>query len=122
MWLDVASIVFVCVTANHLGLVSTIEHFMGKELIVLNCPKCCSFWLTLAYNLWGIHSFYGEFPVVLAISFLASYIALWLELIEGFIDTLYIRLYEKIYANNKDYAPASDTSNGRSASTLSDVR
>lgn len=36
--------------------------------------------------------------MVLAISSLASYAAIWLELFEGYIDTLYKKLYDKIYS------------------------
>ena len=97
MILDIASIVFISVTMNHLGLIREIEHIYGYRLKVINCPKCLAFWLTTIYGLWGIHSFYGEFARLLAVSFLASYSAIWLELFEGFIDTLYQKLYDKIY-------------------------
>ena len=42
--------------------------------------------------------------MVLAISSLASYAAIWIELFEGYIDTLYKKLYDKIYptANTTD--------------------
>ena len=104
-WIDIASIVFVCVTANHLGLIGKIEEIMG-ELPILNCPKCCSFWAVLSYGMFKLTEI-GEFIPILAISFLASYCALWLELLEGYIDTLYLKLYEKIItAGNDDTAPA----------------
>jgi len=35
---------------------------------------------------------------MLATSFLASYMAIWLELFEGYTDTLYAKLYDKIYS------------------------
>ena len=100
-WTDVACIVFTCVTMNHLGLIGKLEEITG-ELPILNCPKCSTFWCTLCYGLWGIKSFYGVFPT-LATSFLASYMAIWLELFEGYTDTLYAKLYDKIY-------PTADTS------------
>lgn len=95
--IDIASIVFVCVTANHLGLISKIEEIMGKELHIINCPKCSVFWASLIYGLWGTSSFYEEFVTVLAVSFLCSYLAIWLELFEGYVDNLYMKLYGKIY-------------------------
>ena len=55
--------------------------------------------------------------MVLAVSFLASYSAPWLELFEGFIDTIYLMFYEKIYNTNAD-TPASDTDNGHPAGSL----
>lgn len=99
--LDIASIVFVCVTMNHLGLISTVEGIIKHSLPVVNCPKCLTFWCTLSYTLWSVG--FSDLPCVLAISFLASYSALWLELLEGFIDTLYTKLYDTIY-------PTTDTS------------
>ena len=103
MWIDIASIVFVCVTANHLGLVKAIEESTERDLAVVNCPKCSSFWSTLAYTIFVTHE-----PISsLAISFLASYIAIWLELLEGYIDILYLRLYDKIYPTSDNTVAAS---------------
>ena len=93
MWLDIASITFVCVTMNHLGLIGKLEEIMG-ELPILNCPKCSTMWLVLVYTLFASH----EVVTSLAISFLCSYSAIWIELFEGYIDTLYNRLYDKIYS------------------------
>lgn len=92
-WIDIASIVFVCVTANHLGLVKAIEDTLHRELRIVNCPKCLTWWSSLVYSM--ITS--CEPIPSLAISFLASYVAIWFELFEGFIDTLYQKLYDKIY-------------------------
>ena len=92
-WIDIASIVFVCVTMNHLGLVKAIEDAIDRELRIVNCPKCLSCWGVLAYTV--ITS--CELIPSLAISFLASYIAIWLELFEGFIDKLYTKLYANLY-------------------------
>ena len=49
---------------------------------------------------------------------LASYTAIWLELLEGFIDTLYLKLYETIYTTPND-TTAADTDNGYTASSVS---
>ena len=97
-WIDIAGIVFACVTANHLGLVRAIEEAAHRELRIVNCLKCFSFWSVLAYT--AITS--RNAITSLAISFLASYTALWLELLEGFIDFLYLRIYEKIYQSATD--------------------
>ena len=91
-WIDIASIVFVCVTMNHLGLIGKIEEINGK-LPILNCPKCSSFWGVMLYMLVTTR----HIIVSLAISFLCSYLAIWLELFEGYVDTLYNKLYDKIY-------------------------
>ena len=93
MIIDIASIVFVCVTINHLGLIRAIEKTLETELPVVNCPKCSVFWAVLTYTVLEMHRLIPP----LAISFLASYIAIWLELFEGYIDTLYDKFYDTIY-------------------------
>lgn len=112
-WNDIASIVFVCVTMNHLGLIGKLEEIMG-ELPILNCPKCSTFWLTMLYMLIASR----QVITSLAVSFLASYTAIWLELLEGYVDTLYLKMYGKIYKTSDD-TPASDADNGYSAGSVS---
>lgn len=116
-WNDIARIVFICVTVNHLGLIETIENVAKRELFIVNCPKCFTFWSVMLYGLLTLN----DFITVLAVSFLASYTALWLELFEGFIDTLYRKFYEKIYADTTDYAATSDADDGHPQSTLSEL-
>lgn len=113
-WIDIASIVFVCVTANHLGLVKAIEETYERELPVINCVKCLTFWSVLVYMVFATR----DVITSLAISFLASYTAIWLELLEGYVDTLYLKLYGKIYKNPNDTS-ASDADNGYSAGSVS---
>ena len=105
MWKDIVCIVFVCVTANHLGLIGAVIGVFFKKrrtLPIISCPRCLTWWTTMAYGaiLTATHRF-GSNPsdVIywLAISFLASYLALWLELAEGVIDKLYDYVYGKIY-------------------------
>ena len=93
-WIDIASIVFACVTMNHLGLVKAMEEVVEQELPIINCQKCSSFWLVLVYTMFTSH----DIIMSLAISFLCSYLAIWLELFEGYIDTLYNKLYDEIYS------------------------
>lgn len=93
-WIDIASIVFICVTMNHLGLIGKLEEIRGK-LPIINCPKCASFWCTSAYGFCKLGLEGGI--TVLAVSFLASYSAIWLELIEGCIDNLYDNIYDKVF-------------------------
>lgn len=101
-WRDIACIVFVCTAVNHLGLIKAIEDIIRKEIPVVNCPKCASFWATLTYLLLGTKGNLTEIPLWLAISFLCSYLAIWLELIMYAIDTLYNRIYGIIENNNKE--------------------
>lgn len=112
-WIDVASIVFVCVTANHLGLIGKVEEIVGK-LPVINCPKCLTCWSVLAYLVVTSHGIITS----LAISFLASYVALWLELFEGYIDTLYLKLYDKITSADNDNEATTDAGGSNSASSV----
>jgi hypothetical protein len=114
MWIDIASIVFVCVTMNHLGLIKVIEKKTETELPIIDCPKCSTFWCALFYSVLSSR----QVLMPLAISFLASYTAIWLELLEGFIDTLYLKLYDKIYETAAD-APAADPEQGYSTGTVS---
>ena len=116
-WIDIACIVFVCVTANHLGLVKAIEDHYDTELPIINCIKCFTFWCTLVYTALALKD---AIPVF-AISFLCSYLAIWLELLEGYIDTLYDKVYEKIYQPTADNAPASDADKGNSAGSVSEL-
>ena len=117
-WIDIASIVFVCVTANHLGLISKIEDITRKKFPVINCTKCSTFWVTLIFFLWKSEEIMGEFPLILAISFLASYSAIWLELFEGFIDTLYLKLYGKITSADSNNEATTSADDGNTASTM----
>ena len=103
-WIDIASIVFVCVTMNHLGLIAAVEEKIETELPILSCPKCSSFWCAFVYTAWLFG--FSDIPLVLSISFLSSYLALWLELFEGYIDTLYLKLYDKIYNSAADTSAA----------------
>ena len=115
IWMDVASIVFACVTANHLGLVKAIEETFDRELPIVNCVKCFSYWSVLFYTLFVTRNAITS----LAISFLAGYAAIWLELFEGMIDKLYNMLYEKIYSTSDDNADSSDTKYGDPTGTVS---
>lgn len=120
-WFDIASIVFVCTTMNHLGLIGKFEEIMGFRVPILNCPKCASYWLTLAYGI-GKMGFLiiPQIPLVLAVSFLSAYMAIWLELLEGYIDTLYLKLYGKIYETS-DNATAADSERGDSDGSMPEL-
>lgn len=101
-WIDIAAVVFASVTVNHLGLIAAIEGVVHHKLPILNCPKCLAFWSTFAYGVSGdgltLAALPSVLPRLLAISILCAYLAVWLELAEGFIDTLYLKLYEQIFS------------------------
>jgi hypothetical protein len=107
-WIDIACIVFVCVTMNHLGLVGAVEKVLGFPLPIVNCVKCLTFWCVLAYGIARSH----DATALLAISFLASYASLWLELLEGYVDTFFMKFYEKIYPDPDDDTVAADAERG----------
>lgn len=86
---------------------------------IVSCPKCLTFWSALAYGLWSFG--FSNVPLMLAVSFLASYMAIWLELLEGFIDKLYMKLYGKIITTDGNNTSASDADNGDSAGTVSEL-
>ena len=91
--LYVVCIVFSCVAANHLGLIDKIEEIIGCKLPIINCVKCFTFWSVLLYLVverWNVIE-------ALALSFTMAYVAIWVELFMGFIDTIYNTLYGKIF-------------------------
>ena len=106
-WLDVLMIVFSVTAANHLGLVAAAEGVIRHRLPVLNCPKCAAFWLILAYGFGceiyftATHHFEHILELLTA-AFLSAWSAIWLDLLMGIIDQLYIKVYDTIY-------PATDT-------------
>ncbi len=140
-WIDMAGIVFACTAANHLGLVPAAEERIGRSIPIINCPKCFSFWATLAYCIAtgfaspSIATVSGGsvaaivlvgIPLAihaLAISFLAAWLSIWFELFMGIIDKLYIRIYEKTYTNpDNDDALAADADTQHPDSSLPGVR
>jgi len=123
-WSDIAWIVVACTSANHLGLIAAVESLLHRRLPVVNCPKCFTFWSTLAYLLacflvggdallgggGPVTAFLSAAPRMLAVSFLAAYSALWLELIMYFIDTIYNSIYDNIDKNNRKETDGEGTS------------
>lgn len=120
-WLDVLMIVFSATAANHLGLVAAAESVVRHRLPVLNCPKCAAFWLVLIYGCSvccdSIAALPPAIPEILAAAFLSAWSAIWLDLLMGIIDKLYIKVYDTFYptADTTD-ADALDTTD-----TMSDV-
>lgn len=102
-WEDICLLTLSCVLANHMGLISAIEEIIGSKLPIVNCVKCSTFWSVLILCL-----FIG-FGVItsVAISFLSSYLAIWLELFFGFIDSCYEKTYNAIYKGSETSAEAS---------------
>ena len=107
-WLNDLMITFSVVAVNHLGLVAAIERTLKHRLPIVNCPKCMVFWTVLVYGiLTGNHSVgtnelvsadhFEDILEMLAAALLCAWAAIWLELFMGFIDQLYLKLYDAIY-------------------------
>ena len=97
-WTDIVMLVLSATLANHLGLVEAVEGVLRHKIPVLNCSKCASFWVVLLCSLLS-----GQGPIAsVAVAFLCAYSAVWLELLFGYIDTLYNKLYESIYPKETD--------------------
>lgn len=92
-FLDIAGIVFACTAANHMGLITAVSSVIHRQLPFISCVKCFSFWAVLIYCLLGGSSVIDS----LAISFLSAWSAVWLDLLMGIIDKLYIKVYDSIY-------------------------
>ena len=103
-WTDTAMIVLSAVLANHMGLVEAVEEVIRHKIPVVNCSKCLSFWTVLIYSLID-----GQ-PLIasVAVSFLCSYAALWLELGFGCIDTLYNKIYESTFTTKATDAESTE--------------
>ena len=115
---DAVAIMFICTAMNHMGLVDAAEDIVGHEIPVLNCVKCSSFWLTLTYFIFTTRTLL--YPI--AAAFVLSYLSVWLELLMGFIDSIYMKCYEKIITEGRyDKAP-SDDDEGDTQHALSDMR
>jgi len=100
-WMDIAGIVFVCTAANHIGPIPDIEAFLDRKLPVVGCIKCLTFWSVLVYGLvccGTVAAAIEAAPRLLAISFLCAWASIWLDLIMGIIDHLYLIIYEQIYS------------------------
>lgn len=121
---DVASIVFISTAVNHLGLIPAIEGMAKIPLPIVNCPKCLSFWLTLAYGFVCCDTIAASNLItVLATSFLAAWSATWLELGMASIDYLYMHIYETLYPQpHHDHTPAADSASGLPDSPVSGVQ
>ena len=99
-WLDVVAITTSWVMAIHMGLVDAILLVFkssGKRVPIITCPKCATFWSILVYLVLTRQSII----LSVATSFLASYCAIWLDLLLGVMDMLYEYIYKRISDEEK---------------------
>lgn len=95
MWADVAMIMFSSVMMIHMGLVDAILDVLGmrdRHVPVVTCPKCSTWWLSIAYMIATGH----DVILSVATSFLASYCAIWFDLLLGQMDVWYEYIYKRI--------------------------
>lgn len=120
-FLDIASIVFVCTAANHIGPIPDIEKLINRKLPIVGCIKCLTFWCVLIYCFVcfdRIVAAIEETPLLLAISLLSAWSAIWLDLFMGIIDHLYIKVYDTLYPT----ADEADTDKISADDTMPDVQ
>ena len=112
MILEAAMVLASSVLFIGMGLSGEIQRIAGISLKILNCPKCLTFWSALAILLLNRHP---VLPAV-AVSFIASYLAMWLTLALDAATVKYTSLYEKITETpGASQAPGEDSASGSGA-------
>ena len=102
MWKEAAEIIIVCTLASQMGLIGAIENILRVQFRILSCPKCLAFWLSLVWHLFHHRAIMNA----LAVSFLSSYVTLWICLLYDWTATAYNKIYKKI--EKKTTASAKD--------------
>ena len=100
MLLEAALITLSCVLFVQMGLADAVCDTLRIKARVITCPKCATFWTCL---IWTICRGNGVLWSV-AVSFVSSYLALWLALL---YDAL-AALYNDLYATINKQTPASE--------------
>ena len=101
MWKDAILITLSCTLFVQMGLSEAVQQATRLRLRVLSCPKCCSFWVCLAYLTLTGHRIVDA----VAASFLLSYISLWLALGYDALAQIYNNLYGKLSFSEASRAP-----------------
>nr|DAG80426.1 MAG TPA: hypothetical protein [Bacteriophage sp.] len=81
----------------HMGLSEKIQEILHINISLLRCVKCLSFQLSLIVLLCNGYGILSS----ICCSFIFAYLALWIELLLGYLSTLYDKLYEQIYTSEK---------------------
>lgn len=74
--------------SHHLGLSEAMSKVISK---VLKCPRCLSFWTVLLVLV--LHRYNVFFAI--GLSLLMAYLAIWSELLLGYLNQLYEKLWQK---------------------------
>lgn len=72
----VACVLICCVLFIHLGMGETICNIIKRDVTLLQCTKCLTFWSVLCYSL-----FHTDVLTSITTAFVTAYIALWAELL-----------------------------------------
>jgi len=93
-----------CVLFVNMGLSEAIQNLLHLKLRILSCPKCLTMWTCLAIFL--LHRY--DLVESIAVSFICSYLSLWLTLIYDGLSALYNNMYELFTETDtaKDNPPA----------------
>lgn len=94
-WFDIVALMLSSVMFIHMGLVDAILRVYGlkdKNVPIITCPKCLTFQSVLWFLILTGHNIIHS----VAISFLASYCAIWLDLLLGLMDMWYENIYNRI--------------------------
>lgn len=83
---------FTALLAQHLGLA---EELAGLAVKVAKCPKCTTFWITLAALI------YSDYDVIaaVALSMIMAYLSFWAGFLLIGLQKLYDKLWQKINKN-----------------------
>ena len=92
MWEGALMVAVSCVLYISMGLHEAVVNALSIDLRITGCPKCLTFWSTLAWNLIGGH---GLVPSVF-VAFSLAYLALWASLLLDAMARLYNKTYEKL--------------------------
>lgn len=97
--LGMVSIFVSCVLFIHMGLGEAICETLHIDFIIFKCVKCMTFWTMLIFSLIFTKI---TWSACIAVSFLASYAALWADLALSKIAKIYDNEYEKILDSERD--------------------
>lgn len=105
MW-GIACIFICCCLFIHLGLGEAINKTIHIRFVLFRCVKCLTFWVITGYSL-----FFTSLPieVSLCIGFICAYMALWCDVLLGYLANI----YEKLSKSLESEEPARHSANGR---------
>lgn len=90
--ISIAMILFCCVMFIHLGLGEAICKTIHIDFILFKCVKCLTWWMILCYTLFNDYTLIESCFT----AFLASYSALWFDLLLAKMSKIYEQEYGKL--------------------------